>query len=79
MSFRLTKYLIEKHPSFSDKLYSLVDRLKKHSEWKYPTRKWTLDFYYECAFQWMDKIEDLEKRVIELEANMLEPAVKEQK
>ena len=25
----------------SSSFYSLIDRLQKHSEWKYPNRKWT--------------------------------------
>ena len=46
--------------SVSSSLYPLIDRLQKHSEWKYPNRKWTNNFYYECAFQWMNKIDELE-------------------
>lgn len=56
----------EKNSSF----YSLIDRLQKHSEWKYPERKWTNDFYYECAFLWKGKEKELEERVLKLENDM---------
>jgi len=56
--------------SVSSSLYPLIDRLKKHSEWKYPNRKWTNNFYYECAFQWMNKIDELEIQVSRLENDM---------
>jgi hypothetical protein len=49
------------------KLYSLIDRLQKCSEIKYPNRKWSNDFYYNCAWEWRDKIEELEQRVLKLE------------
>ena len=55
---------------YSDRFYSLIDRLKKHSEWKYPERKWTFLFYYECAFQWKGKEKELEERVLKLEDEM---------
>lgn len=51
-------------------LYQLIDRLQKHSEWKYPERKWTNEFYYECAFQWMNKIDELKNKVLKLEEEM---------
>jgi len=54
----------------SSSLYPLIDRLQKHSEWKYPERKWTNNFYYECAFQWMNKIDELERQVLKLENDM---------
>lgn len=54
----------------SSSLYQLIDRLQKHSEWKYPNRKWTNDFYYECAFQWQFKIDELERQVLKLEEDM---------
>jgi hypothetical protein len=54
----------------SGSFYSLIDRLQKHSEWKYPERKWTNDFYYECAFQWKGKEKELEERVLKLENDM---------
>lgn len=50
--------------------YSLIDRLQKHSEWKYPERMWTIDIYYDIAFQWMDKEKELEERVLKLENDM---------
>ena len=56
--------------SVSSSLYPLIDRLQKHSEWKYPNRKWTNDFYYECAFQWRFKIDELERQVLKLEVDM---------
>jgi hypothetical protein len=54
----------------SSRLYGLVDRLQKHSEWKYPERKWTAQFYYDCAFAWMGKEDELEKRVLMFEKDM---------
>ena len=50
--------------------YSLIDRLQKHSEWKCPARKWTNDFYYDCAFQWKRKKKELEEMVLKLENEM---------
>ena len=50
-------------PDVSSSFYSLIDRLQKHSECKYPERRWTNDFYYECAFQWKGKEKELEERV----------------
>ena len=46
--------------------YSLIDRLQVCSEWKYPNRKWTIETYYSIAWEWRDKILELEKRVSEL-------------
>ena len=54
----------------SSSLYPLIDRLQKHSEWKYPERKWTNEFYYNCAFCWMNKIDELERQVLKLEEDM---------
>jgi len=54
----------------SDSFYALIDRLKVHSEWKYPNRLWSIDAYYGIAFQWMGKESDLEKRVLKLEKEM---------
>jgi hypothetical protein len=54
----------------SGSFYSLIDRLQKHSECKYPERKWNNDFYYECAFQWKGKEKELEERVLKLENDM---------
>jgi len=57
-------------PHFSDRLYNLIDRLKVHSEWKYPERKWDIDFYYSCAWAWHNKIDELEQHVLKLETEM---------
>ena len=57
-------------PTAKSRLYPLIDRLQKHSEWKYPERKWSIDFYYECAFCWMYKIDELERQVLKLENDM---------
>jgi hypothetical protein len=54
----------------SGSFYSLIDRLQKHSELKYPECKWNNDFYYECAFQWKGKEKELEERVFKLENDM---------
>lgn len=56
--------------TYSPEYYSLIDRLKRHSEWKYPNRMWNSAFYNEVAFQWKDKKEALEERLLELEDNM---------
>lgn len=52
-------------------LYLLIDRLKKHSELKYPDRLWNNNFYHECAFQWKGREIELEERVLKLENDML--------
>lgn len=57
-------------PGVSDNFYSLIDRLQKHSEWKYPERTWTNDSYYAIAFQWKGKEKELEERVLKLESDM---------
>lgn len=57
--------------SLSDELYSLIDRLQICSEINYPDRKWSNDFYYSCAWEWRDKIEDLKIRVEEVEKRTL--------
>jgi len=54
----------------SEGFYLLIDRLQKHSEWKYPERKWTNDTYYGIAFQWIGKDKELEERVAMLESEM---------
>jgi len=54
----------------SGSFYSLIDRLQRHSEWKYPNRMWTIDTYYGIAFQWIDKEKELEERVLKLENDM---------
>ena len=56
--------------TYSSDYYSLIDRLKRHSEWKYPNRPWNLTFYNEVAFIWKDKKESLEERVLKLEEDM---------
>ncbi len=50
--------------------YSLIDRLRKCSEWKYPERKWTDHFYFACAFEWMGKEDELKEKVLKLEDEM---------
>lgn len=54
----------------SDNLYSLIDRLQKHSEWKYPNRKWTNENYDHIAFQWINKEQELERQLLKLEKEM---------
>jgi len=49
--------------------YSLIDRLQKHSEWKYE-RKWGNNFYYSIAFRWIGREKELEERVLKLENDM---------
>jgi len=61
---------VENKDVVSSSLYPLIDRLQKHSEWKYPNRKWTNEFYYECAFQWKSRIDELEIQVLKLEGDM---------
>lgn len=51
-------------------LYMLIDRLQALSEIKYPNRKWSRSFYHECAFQWADKVNELQERVISLEKEL---------
>ena len=55
--------------------YSLIDRLKKHSEWKYSNRKWTTDFYHKVALAWVGKEKELEERVLKFENDMREAGV----
>lgn len=57
-------------PGATDDFYSLIDRLQRHSEWKYPNRKWTIDTYYGIAFQWVGKEKQLEERVLMHEKDM---------
>jgi len=64
MSNRITK------TNDNNSFYSLIDRLQKHSEWKYPERKWTEETYCEIAFQWKGKNKELEERVLKLENDM---------
>lgn len=51
--------------------FKLIDRLQAHSEWKYPNRLWTNDTYYNIAWEWRDKKEELKKRVEKLENEMI--------
>lgn len=50
-----------------DDYYSWIDRLQKCSEVLHPERKWSNDFYYDCAFAWIGKEEELKRKVLELE------------
>jgi hypothetical protein len=50
--------------------YSLMDRMKVHSEWKYPNRLWTNETYYNIAWEWREKGKELEERVLRLEQEM---------
>lgn len=59
-------------PNVSDNFYSLMDRLQRHSEWKYPERVWTIDTYYGIAFLWVGKEKELEQQVLKLETQMKE-------
>lgn len=52
------------------KLILLIDRLKIHSEWKYPNRKWPKKFYNECVNMWTGKETELEERVLKFENDM---------
>lgn len=45
--------------------FSLMDKLKEHSHWKYPERPWSSMTYYTFSVEWSDQIEALEKRVEE--------------
>jgi len=56
--------------TYSPEYYSLIDRLKRHSEWKYSNRLWRLEFYNNVAYMWKDKKEALEERVLKLEDDM---------
>lgn len=58
------------HKDMNDSFYSLIDRLQKHSEWKYPDRIWSIDTYYNIAFCWIGKEKELEERVLKLESEM---------
>ncbi len=54
----------------SPKFYDLMNRLQKHSEWKFPELEWTNHTYYAIAFEWIGKRKELEERVLKLEAEM---------
>ena len=50
--------------------YNLIDRLKEHSEWKYPKRKtWDAHVYDTIAFAWMGKLDELKNLVAKHESN----------
>lgn len=61
----------------NDRFYSLMDRLQKHSEWKFPDRMWSIDTYYGIAFLWVGKDKELEERVLILEKEMYDKINKE--
>lgn len=69
MTANLVNYKNEKQV-VSNRLYLLVDRLKKHSEWKYPDAVWDDAWYSDVALAWKSKEDELEKRVIQLEIEM---------
>jgi len=48
----------------------LIKRLKRHSEWKYPDRPWTLNFHDQVRFMWTGKEEQLKEKVLSLEDDM---------
>lgn len=48
--------------------YSLIDKLEEHAKLKNPQLKgWDLDTYYDTAFAWMGKDEELKKKVDSLD------------
>ena len=51
----------------TDNFYKLIDKLQRHSELKYPERKWTEETYYGIAFQWIGKEKELEELTVQLE------------
>jgi hypothetical protein len=66
---------MKKNSNISDpniRLESLLERLRKHSEWKYPERKWTKAWYEELLSQWKGKEQQLEERVLKFEDDMRE-------
>ena len=65
------KFGLPANLKISDDFYALMDRLQKHSEWKFPERKWTNDTYYGIAFQWVGKERELKERVLKLEGEMM--------
>lgn len=54
----------------TESFYSLIDRMQKCSEIKYPNRLWSNDVYYSIAFAWMGKEKELEERVLKLESEL---------
>lgn len=63
---KIMKTIMEKSEG-SENLYKLIDQLKDLSERKYPNRKWSMEFYYECAFAWINKENELKERILKLE------------
>ncbi len=59
------------HEDATTDFYSLIDRLQKCSELKFPERKWHNDTYYSIAFEWMGKNKELKKRVLKLEQALI--------
>ncbi len=53
-----------------DDFLSLIDRLQKCSELKYPERKWVKTFYDGMVFVWKDKKDQLKERVLKLESEI---------
>ena len=56
------------HEKATNEFYSLIDRLQKCWEKKYPNRKWADDIYYSIAFEWLGKEEELKDRIEKLES-----------
>jgi uncharacterized protein YukE len=54
----------------SQNIQSLIDRLQKCSEIKYPDRHWSSDFYQSALNAWKDNINELENRVLKLEKEL---------
>ena len=52
----------------SSSFYSLIDKLEEHAKLKNPQLKdWDLDTYYDIAFAWMGKDDELKKKVDSLD------------
>ena len=50
--------------NISDSFYSLIDKLEEHAKLKNPKLKcWSLETYYDIAFNWIGKEEELKKKV----------------
>ena len=50
----------------------LINRLKVCSETRYPNRLWTQDYLIGVKTSWLNKKDELEARVIELEEKLIE-------
>lgn len=59
-----------KSTELDSEYYSLIDRLQRHSEWKYPNRLWSKEFYDNVAFLWKNKRVQLEEQVNRFENDM---------